>query len=242
MKQIILKTSILISGILFFAACKKDSLPSPAQDEIAGQASQKGKPVSHLTRVKTRTIGVNVITYTYDAAGRSLGYTGSGALTYEYPDASHVIETPQSGSVTHYDLNNKGLAVKRTHPYWHALYSYNTKKQVESILIQDNNGFTNNTTYTYVNGNVDKITSTQSADNPPQTFTYYLDKPNVLDNDVFGESFRGVGSKNLVKTRTIDSFGYVESYSYDFDLQGRVIKVKWDVNGNPQADISYSYY
>jgi hypothetical protein len=246
MKQIFLKTSIIISSILFFVACsKKDSMTTPAQDEIAGQVAQKGKPPVQMTRVKTRTIGSGVQTYTYDAAGRSLGYTGSSSLTYEYPDASHVTEIPQSSPIIHHELNNKGLAVSSLVSYGQIFNTYNPKKQLVTQLIQDNSGQIVTITYTYVNGNVDKITSTNNAGSAdtPQTFTYY-DTPNVLDNDVFGESFRGVGSKDLVKTRTVDVFGtiYVEYYTYEFDPQGRVTKVKRDANGTPEADILYTYY
>lgn len=237
MKQIFLKTTIILSGILFFVACSKEnSMPSPGRDEVAGQVSQKGKPPVQLTRIKTRTVGSSVQTYTYDAAGRSLGYTGSASLTYEYPDATHVTETPQASGIIHHELNNKGLAVKSIVSYGQILNTYNPKKQMETQSIQDNSGALQTTTFSYVNGNVDKITSVNnfgSADNP-QTFTYY-DKPNVLDNDVFGESFRGVGSKDLVKTRTIDVLGtiYVEYYTYEFDSQGRITKVKRDFNGTP---------
>lgn len=246
MKQILLKTTIILSGILFFVACSKEnSMPSPVQDEMAAQASQKGKPPIQLTRIKTRTIGSIVQTYTYDATGRSLGYTGSASLTYEYPDATHVTEIPQSSGIVHHELNNKGLAIKSIVSYGQIFNTYNAKKQLETQTIKDNSGALQTITFTYVNGNVDKITSVNnfgSADSP-QTFTYY-DKLNVLDNDVFGESFRGVGSKDLVKTRTIEIVGtvYVEYYTYEFDSQGRVTKVKRDVNGTPEDDILYTYY
>jgi hypothetical protein len=119
------------------------------------------------------------------------------------------------------------------------------KKQVESDFYESN-GVTGNTTYTYVSGNLDKVTveSSNTSNITTVSFTYYPDKPNVFDNDVFGESFRGVGSKNLVKSRTVESNGVTGTteYSYDFDLQGRVVKVRTTINGNPQPDVSYSYY
>jgi hypothetical protein len=96
MKKSILKTAVIISGVLFFTACSKDdSIKNILKEETAGQAAQKGKPISQLTRIKTRTLGLDIRTFTYDASGRATGYTGSSFLTYDYPDASHVIETPQ---------------------------------------------------------------------------------------------------------------------------------------------------
>jgi len=246
MKKTILKTAVIISGVLFFTACSKDdSIKNILKEETAGQAAQKGKPISQLTRIKTRTLGLNITTFTYDASGRATGYTGSSFLTYDYPDASHVIETPQWSPVTNYDLNNKGLAVKATDGNSSNIFTYNAKKQVESDFYESN-GVTGNITYIYVNGNLDKMTieSSNTSAITTASFTYYLDKPNVLDNDVFGESFRGAGSKNLVKSRTAESNGVTGTtdYSYDFDLQGRVVKVRTAVNGTPQADVSYSYY
>jgi YD repeat-containing protein len=248
MKKNLFKTAIMLSTVVFFAACQKEKTAT-GNNEISEQASAKGRP-QELTRIKTRTIDQDVRTYTYDAAGRSLGYTSNyGNLTYEYPDATHVIETPSASDVMSHELNSKGLVIKSVvgANIFQDFYTYNGKKQLTQLFVQDNGGNASIITYTYVNGNLDNQQTTyDGSPSSDVSYTYFTDKANVLDNDVFGESFRGVGSKNLVKSSTTHFEGisttYVMDYSYVFDPQGRVIKVMRSQNGLALSDINYTYY
>jgi hypothetical protein len=244
MKKNLFKSSIMVSAVLIFAACQKESI-SPDKVEVSGQAVSKGKP--EAIKVKTTTEAGVTKTYSYDENGKTLGYTDSygNHYTYQYPDATHVIETPTIFPVVNYELNAKGLAIKSTtgsNPYqW--FYTYNAKKQLTKKLSTDGTN-ASVINYNYVNGNLD---NEQAISNDVlvwnRTYTYY-EKSNVLDNDVFGEMFRGVGSKSLIKSSMTEEDGEttVMNFSYLFDNLGRVTKMMRTQNGLAVPDVTYTYY
>jgi len=234
---------IVISGITFFTACKKDNSALAPQSEKL--ATQKVKQPSAPTRVKTEFSSFGTKAYTYNADFNSLGYTSTNSTVYTYPDALHIIETPSTGYETHYDLNKKGLIEKATTPYSTQYFTYNSKKQLTEILSVGNSGDINALKYVYnSSGNLDTLTSISNGKvSVFTTYTYYEDQPNVMDNDVIGEGFRGVSSKNLLKTSVMhDGSLFITDFSYAFDPFGRVVKISSTVNGSAQPDFVYTYY
>src|SRR5215831_12182638 len=120
----LLPSTLILSTVLIFAACQKQSI-TPDRTEVSGQATSKGRP--EITRIKTATENGVMKTYTYDPNGRSLGFTSSinSSLIYQYPDASHVVETSSVSPVVHYELNSKGLAIQSvTGQNFPAFYTY----------------------------------------------------------------------------------------------------------------------
>jgi hypothetical protein len=240
-----LTVTIFISGILFFASCKKDNsaLTPQVEEEIA---TQKVKLPSTPTRVKTDVSSFGTRTFTYNADFLSTGNTGLNPTVYTYPDATHIIETPSNGSVKHYQLNKKGLIETATTPYITEYWSFNNKKQLTEILTKSNSS-SDVSILKYVynsDNNLDTLSDISNGNvSWYETFTY-TDQPNVLSEETFGEGFKGLGSKNLIKTSTYHSGSTVvtTNFSYEYDPFGRVIKASYVVNGNPQPYHLYTYY
>lgn len=80
-----LTVTIFISGILFFASCKKDNsaLTPQVEEEIA---TQKVKLPSTPTRVKTDVSSFGTRTFTYNADFLSTGNTGLNPTVYWFID------------------------------------------------------------------------------------------------------------------------------------------------------------
>jgi len=240
-----LTVTIFISGILFFASCKKDNsaLTPQGEEEIA---TQKVKLPSTPTRVKTDVSSFGTRTFTYNADFLSTGNTGLNPTVYTYPDATHIIETPSNGSVRNYQLNKKGLIETATTPYITEYWSFNNKKQLTEILTKSNST-SDVSILKYVYNSDNNLDTLYDISNGKvswyETFTY-IDQPNVLSEETFGEGFKGLGSKNFIKTSTYHSGSTVVTtdFSYEYDPFGRVIKASYVVNGNPQPYHLYTYY
>jgi hypothetical protein len=241
----LLTASLFISGILLLTSCKRENVGSPAQNEeiATGKAPKPAMP----TRVKTETSGASVKTYSYNADFNSNGWV-SGTLnkSYYYPSATFIIEGGTNILETHYDLNKKGLIEKSTNANDISYYFYNTRNQLTQRFIQSG-GDVDVLTYIYnKDGNLDTLKMGPTADIVAsyQTFTYYTDRSNVLNNETFGEGFRGVESKNLVKSivQHSNNFTATTNKTYSFDAIGRVSKVSSTYNGTPLPDVSYTYY
>jgi hypothetical protein len=244
MKRNFLTTFIFISVTVFFVSCKKDSTALATQNEEF--ATQKMSKPAAPTRVKTETSNSVTKTYTYNADLNSFGYSGPIYKNYAYPDGSHIIEGGNTILETHYDVNKKRLIEKGTNTNGQTFYFYNTKNQLTETFMQSG-GDVDVLTYIYnKDGNLDTLKMGPSADiiASYQTFTYYTDRLNVLNNETFGEGFRGVQSKNLVKSILFHSLynTSVTNKTYSFDTMGRVTKVSSTYDGTPLPDVSYTYY
>lgn len=257
MKKVFVYTFICVSSLVLITSCSKTDLSNPSEEQQLAQSGNspeaKGPPASAVVRVKTRTFNGDLRTYTYDASNRSLGSTSVSynSVTYQYPDASHIhsiIKYP-GGSIageTDYELNSKGLISKATASTLQGFYTYNGKKQLIKHIVNFTNGDIATGDFTYTSGNLTSIQSlTNGSPSWNKTFTYYTNIDNVLSNEVFGESFTGAESKNLVKSMSFVINGgstTTENYTYEFDAQGRVTKQKVVKNGVLQPDILYTYY
>lgn len=253
MKKIFRTMTLIPLAGLLLTACQKSSIQDPgSNEEIAGAANggQKGGPAP--IRVKTVTTGNDVRTYTYDASWRQLGSTSTmyNTIVYDYVSSSLIKYSiyynsgPLAGS-SDLELNSKNLMIKQISPGLTGNYLYNNKKQLISHEVNWTGGDFGVTGYYYTNGNLTSmVNALNSLPNWSKSFTYYMDKPNSLSNDVFGESFRGVESKNLVKTMTSTINGTTsnESYEYEFDADGRVVKKITTKDGVLQPETLYTYY
>jgi hypothetical protein len=240
-----LTSSIFISGILFFASCKKENsvLNPQAGEELA---TQKVKPPTTPIRVKTDFSSFGTRTFTYNADFNSTGNTGISPKVYTYPDATHIIETSSNGPERHFTLNKKGLIETITTPHLTEYWTFNSKKQLTEIFTVGSTGDIAKLIYVYNgDGNLDTLSEVTNGKLAwYETFTYYPDQPNVMDNDVFGEGFFGVSSNNLMKTSEWHTGSSVSlrNQSYVYDPFGRVIKVSATVNGSAQPDHIFTYY
>jgi hypothetical protein len=106
--------------------------------------------------------------------------------------------------------------------------------------------------YYYTNGNLDSVKRSFTNGGAPNIQTdyydqYYLDVPNTLGNDNYGQSYLGKSSKNMLKAaRDIGTSGGgvqpTTTYDYEFDELGRVIKQHRHLGTSSFTDINFSYY
>jgi hypothetical protein len=253
MKKIFTGASTFLFGLLLFSSCSKTDLTNSSPAEESVQANAKPPAETSTIRVKTKSMGNDIRTYTYDASGRSLGSTSIvfNSIVYEYPDASHINYTLKYpggtiASLVVFDLNNKGLVAKANASTLQGFYTYNNKKQLIKHEVNFDNGDVAVGTFTYAGGNLDKVVSVYNgALSWSKTFSYYGNLDNVLGNEEIGESFLGADNKNLLKSSVFTIAGgstTTENYSYEFDAQGRVSKTMTVKNGVAQPDIIYTYY
>jgi len=247
MKKIFQSFLIVLAGATMFTACKKSETLTPVQPVEETQAiNAKGQPGASVTRIKTKTQGIQTINYSYDAQWRALEITGSVPIHFEYPNATHVNELNWNDS-TYYTLNSKGLVNTTVAKQWTKTSTYNSKNQLINESSVYNSGGVITIDYIYVGGNLDHANYYYNG-----TLTYifeytYYSKANVMDNDVFGLSFKGVGSKNMVNALKVSAAAnpsnfYINTYDYVYDALGRVIKVMEVEAGTPLQDVIYTYF
>jgi len=248
MKILQCKTMLAILLAIAFTSCKKEVGPNTVtgnDDAIQSSAANQGKPVPSYTRIKTKMIGSTVYSYSYNGSGDvTKEKYGNDSVVFTYPDNTHITEVASANADYNYVLNSKGLVVTTNASYGTITTSYyNAKKQLIETIAQDN-GIVSDSKYTYVNGNLDKLEFYYNGVlSTTYKYTYYLDKANVLNNDVFGKPWLGVGSKNLLKSIEVTNAGVtgVIAYTYMFDPVGRVTAAHLTANGNPYQDIVYTY-
>lgn len=230
-----MKKICLIFFIGAFAACSKSHV-NPTSTSL---------PTS-LTRIKKQTSGGNVYTYWYNPQGKAVKVENSDGSRKEYEYAAGKVTRKyyntagvyQYSSIEELDVN--GYTVRSTNssqPAWETLFTYNADKTLAKIISQSNSITVKD--YFWNNGNLDSIrfSSQNGTWNYTNVMTYYTDKPNGLSDDVFGEQYWGINSKNLLKS-SVNHFpdgssSIKNDYTYEFDSQSRVAKETITVdNGN----------
>jgi YD repeat-containing protein len=230
-----MKKICLIILIGACAACSKShDNPAPAS------------PPASLTRIKKQTSGGNVYTYSYDSQGKAMKMENNDGSRKEYEYATGKVTRKYYNSAGVYqssnseELNPDGFSVRSTtssQPTWETLFTYNADKTLAKIISQSNSITVKD--YFWNKGNLDSIrfSSQNGTWNYTNVMTYYIDKPNVLSDDVFGEPYWGMNSKNLLKS-SVNHFpdgssSVKNDYTYEFDSQSRVTKETITVdNGN----------
>jgi hypothetical protein len=231
-----MKTHILlIFSLLALASCKSCDEAPEALDANAQRVS------SVLTLIES---GSQLSTFEYDEQGRILQSRDEpSTASSPFPSIDTTIReyTYEIGSVFQktilkpsnleplevvFLINGQGLMINPG-----TELEYNSDKQ---ILLERSAGIFSRR-YTYENGNlVSRLDSTNTAAGwlvNTYTWKYNLDYLNTIDNQHFGQGFRGWGSKNLVTASFVNG-SFITVYSYEFDEKGRVTKRRED-NGGP---------
>ncbi len=226
-----------------FMACKKSNTDAPVN------------PGNSVAKIKTWTSGANVSTYNYDAQGRitsSINSNGSG-YEYQYSNGTVLEKAFSAGHVLNktytLELNTDGNVIRRTdnnNPVLEELYIYNADKTLAKHIGHYAGGNTQVIDYFYKNGNCDSLRFTGNNGNWSLTIqkTYYTDKTNGISSENRGEFFWGKSSSNLLKSEvykypdgTTNTPG---SYTYEFDANGRVVKITGTQGNN--IDIEFITY
>lgn len=240
MKKLNIKLLLVVS-LFTFISCSKDddsATPNTTVTDLTGckvlsmtndnyktvYAYNSNGSINTITEYYTSdpTTPVEVYTYTHSSgtitytnkSGREQGsYTinANGRVTtsnityYNGPDPT----TATSGLMTSYEYNASGYLTKRT---------------VTSASASGS--FTTTYTYIWTNGNIsNEISVSQSGSTSNTAYTYYTDKSNAFSSLTSLTEFTGPDSKNLVKASSDLSSGSLqESYTYEFDANGKPIK------------------
>jgi hypothetical protein len=220
------KLVFLLLATVSFVACRKNSMDAPV---VQGNNDAK---------VKTWTVGANIASYFYDSKGRVLKIENSnGSKTeYEYLPGTinrKIYNTTGVLVFTYkYELNSDGLAFRSTisnNSSYEELRQYNAEKTLAKYLFKAN-GLTNSADYFYSNGNCDSVRYIGNDGNWSSTKinTFYADKINVLNDAVTGGDFNGKNDKNMLKTEIYKypdgTTNDISTYTYQYDVQGRIIK------------------
>ena len=228
--------------VTIFSGCDKSNLDAPAMR------------LEESLKVKTATYGSTVFNYTYDTQGRQLSCDNSDGVKRKYDYAiGSIKESIYINRTFEYfyknDLNADGLCVKETKsnaPGYEQLYEYNPDMTLSRVITKNNGSITQRMDFFYSNENCDSI---RFITNGAHTLTivkeYYPDKPNVLNNEVFGNPHYGRSSRNMIKTETYinagGSTGSCTNFLYDYDSMGRVSK-ETAQKGNTTAVGLFTYY
>ena|SRR5690349_14705047 len=231
---------ILMATTLFLMSCKKDSsntLPPGANTPI---------------RVKTSVSPYESWTYSYNNAGRVIErLSGVSRITDEYSSGKVIQKVFTLGGMLTdtrtFTLDANGLITQKTNtedPAYLETILYNNDRQMVKTIAQGS-GYSEVDEYFYSNGNLDSSRiSHDGAWTVSFRYTYYTDKPNVMDHENFGEVYYGKGSKNLYKTyQSVYPDGTITeitNVSYEFDAQGRIVKRISQKGGNT-GFINYTY-
>jgi YD repeat-containing protein len=213
MKKIVL-TAILFA-ILGLTSCKKENTtPLSVQTEV-------DRIQSEITVSETND-SIKV-TYQYDQKGRLLRVDYSQDSTYhiyDYSKASQLIET-------WYDKNQKIERVF-THKLNTKGYVQTTSMIGDDTVLFPDTSFYDENDFVYFKGdkNIVKdgniILNIEGSDTIFQDF--YLDKTNALSNEMYGSSFQGKTSKNLLKKWKFGKY-YMEDFEYELDAFGKVMTI-----------------
>jgi len=121
-----------------------------------------------------------------------------------------------------YLIYSEGINAKNLEPFYKSWYKYHQGNLIQSTFFFYEDEKSNTPTDTLITH-----------------YEYYLDKPNTIGNQNFGEPFLGKSSKNLLKSQWSKRDAKV-TYLYTFDKKGRVIgMIEKD---KPQGITSYEYY
>lgn len=228
--------------MISLSACHKEVLDAPEMQ------------LEETSKVKTATYGNTVFTYTYDAQGRQLTCDNSDGIKrkYDYPIGSIKESVYKNGMLQYFyknDLNTEGLCfreIKSDAPGYEQLYEYNLDRTLNKVITKNNGSIIQVMNFFYNNQNCDSI---RFLANGQHILTivkdYYLDKPNALKNEVFGNPYYGKSSRNMIKTETYIDAGSLPdpciNFNYEFDVIGRVSKEITSKGNNTSIGL-YTYY
>jgi YD repeat-containing protein len=226
----------------FLFSCKKNHDDVPAG------------PAAGDIKVKTYTGDYGTYAYSYDSKGRlvlltrpdgsksEFDYSNPGKIINKYYFADGNLEG--TGEI---DLNADGLMIKRVYSDGApnvGTFDYDANKNI----IKKSYTVGGNTTvqdFFYTNGNLDSIRYNLNGNLQYATvFTYYTNKANVLNKDVYGKGYEGNEGKYLLKTedtRYADGTHSIGEHSYDFDTKGRVTKQTSQKGANIEIAL-YTYH
>lgn len=229
--------------LLFAYSCKKD------HTEIA--TSKENIPLIVTKSLSTPSSATNDSTYYfYDNEGRSKGYSHrQERFDITFNSSSVIIKAffdNEPNYTLTYTLNEqkKVSIMDYTGPFEPANgnYFYNNKNQLVK-WIDRHYGKVYTTFYFYEGDNLIKSVfereenSTLISDTT--TYEYYQDKVSTIEPVNCGMPFKELQSKYLKKKERTKL--YTVEYTYEFDLQNRVINEIAKINGEVASYTSYKY-
>jgi len=206
-----------------------------------------------LIRIKKSQSSVETTSYKHDNSGRVIESISNGVnkISFEYYPTQLIEKLyNQNGNVNETrtgKLDANGLITEQTttdDPNVIETWLYNSDKQ----MTKDTRIYPGGSSvmeYFYSNKNLDSIRySTDGIWTATAHYTYHLDQPNVLGVDNFGQTFYGIGSKNMMKTFQFSFPGggvdVMANISFEYDSKGRATK-RISQKGATTNVITYTY-
>lgn len=240
-------------------------IPSPPPEEtILLDETNAGSPFPSLVPIFSPANNILNLTssytntYRYNSQGqlieeitasvRNPTNGNASVTTYEYTASIFKITKsgPNGATVESYTLNDKGL-IATGNPYYNYTYtySYDTNGYLAEVISVGNSGITTRKSYTIENGNVVKVTITNSATKSIQTITFSYDLtklnlPNklpVLTGQSIGFFESEANQSRNLPTKMVSDLNSIQQtesgihndrfidtyyYTYTFDNQNRV--------------------
>ena len=261
MKAKILPFFLFSLSTLFLLSCKKDNV-TPALDKLVAKMIDNNEVTNYTYDTQRRVIKIETV----------VADTVKGVkMVYDYSQAGKIIITTQIPApnptsfitVDLLDASGRILSTSSSLPTSNASdssdvlhYSYNADGQISGTYQNSSSGYSNVSNFTFTSGNLTKIASTIKDKNGVVTATYEsdyevnLNVQNTLDNTHFGQSFNGIGSKNVISKNTAISKNnlngtpttntFVTDLTYSVDSDGYIIKVT-SVNSPTNGGASKTY-
>ncbi len=231
---------------LFVASCQQEhEMAEPTHPDHP-------LPGPELSLVESSSVEGEETKYFYDHLDRQIkAEYADGFSTSTYFDDYVLIRYFESdgslSSFTTMEYNADGRVGARTVSYnasYREWYEYNDDGQVSKTrAVNGNDEFIN--TYYYSNGNLDSTTYYQNGQLRYTYYnSYYTNHLNNLNNDAFGQSYRGKESRNLMKQwygRKPSGEIFIQaSFAYTFDAKNRVA-TQTQIFNDDISTFSYTY-
>ncbi|GAB3019342.1 hypothetical protein GCM10027051_25530 [Niabella terrae] len=235
-------------------SCDKSQLPTPQSNcQIIGLKSVKEHGQPSITRIHYNDDGsLDSANFTYDFAG----YTSQASWSYEpgriiqiWQNDNKIVNKKQIA------LDAKGKPIKMVIDFYdnngviyhtnEVLFAYNGQGQLIKSTLKNGDNPETATLYSWTGTNMTKAV----GENDTETYTYYTDlPPQQLDYRSLVETLHnGVefySNQHLLKSWTSTANGFVRTYDYQFDPDGKMNKyiMKETKNGNTEnTEVSLEY-
>ena len=242
-KRIQMKNVFLLLGFAaVLSSCAKEDI-----DDLPDSLNENSK-------VRTATYGTTTLTYTYDAIGRQVTCDNSDGIkkVYAYSIGNIRESVYKNGQFEYFykhDLNTDSLCIKEIKSNdnsYEQLYQYNPDRRMVKTITKKNGTAIQVMDFFYSNGNCDSI---RFFNNNQWVLTilktYYTDRINVFDPEVFGNKYFGKGNRNMLRSETFSYPGctpeHPSNFNYEYDSMGRVIK-ETSAKENYTSTGLYTYY
>jgi hypothetical protein len=208
------------------------------------------------TRIKTITAhlsgNVSAYRYTPDGLVAAVSSSKGNSATYRYEADLIIKETTnrKTNAVTidTFWLDSRGMAVNYVmHSSIRAYYTaqYDANNHLTRLSISQRDVKAAGYEYDYEAGDLVSFRFMDDKDAviSRESYSYYTDIPNTIDNEQMGMGFMGYGAAHAISAADETTISGQKNYRYHLDAAGRIsIKATYNGKGRLLDSVSYTYY